>query len=131
MIWNVEVYRVSFVTCDVSCLCSPEEEIIKTAAEGMIRIEYLWKSIFSEDKKEIGDRGRHTYGLDVKEVVIVFISMITLMWLKKNKISIINKILKSCNAEVCNAEVLPWLPVLLVRSTANFKGNKSWGNYEN
>ena len=44
------------------------------------------------------------------------------MWLKKNKISSIKRILKSCNAEVyCNI-----LPVLLVRSTVNVKENKSW-----
>ena len=42
------------------------------------------------------------------------------MWLKKNKISIITRILKSCNAEVyCIV-----LPALVARSTVNFKKNK-------
>ena len=67
-----------------------------------------------------GDRGRRTYGLVAKEVVIVFISLITSMWLKKNKVSIINRILKTCNTEVyCIV-----LPVIFVRSTINFKKKK-------
>ena len=49
-----------------------------------------------------GDRGKGTYCLEVKQVVTVSISLqlITAMWLKRNKISIINRIFKICNAEV-------------------------------
>ena len=68
-----------------------------------------------------GDRGRGTYYLEVKQVVTVWISLITAMWLKKKKINIINRIFKICNAVVyCFA-----LPVLLASSTVNFKKNKS------
>ena len=68
-----------------------------------------------------GDRGRGTYCLEVKQVVTVWISLITAMWLKKNKISVINRIFKICNAVVYCVV----LPVLLASSTVNFKKNKS------
>ena len=59
--------------------------------------------------------------MEVKEVVIVSISLITSMSLKNNKISIIDRILKPCNAEVyCIV-----LPALVVRTTINFEKNKS------
>ena len=76
-----------------------------------------------------GDRGRGTYCLEVKEVVTVWISLITAMWLKRNKISIINRIFKICKAEVYCVV----LPVLLASSTVNFKKkNKSCrGNNKN
>ena len=66
--------------------------------------------------------------MEVKEVVTVSISLITAMWLKKNKISIINRIFKIFNVEVYCVV----LPALLASSTVNFKKNKSYeGNYEN
>ena len=67
-----------------------------------------------------GDRGRGTYCLEVKQVVTVWISLITAMWLKKNKISVINRIFKICNADVYCVV----LPVLLASSTVNFKKKK-------
>ena len=69
-----------------------------------------------------GDRGRGTYCVEVKQVVTVSISLqlITAMWLKRNKISIINRIFKICNAEVYCVV----LPVLLASSTVNFKKKK-------
>ena len=68
-----------------------------------------------------GDRGRGTYCLEVKQVVTVWISLITAMWLKKKKVNIINRIFKICNAVVFCVV----LPVLLASSTVNFKKNKS------
>ena len=68
------------------------------------------------------NRGRGTYCLEVKQVVTVSISLqlITAMWLKRNKISIIDRIFKICNAEVYCVV----LPVLLASSTVNFKKKK-------